>query len=70
MNEKEGCFKFRKRSKDGSQWLEWTGGFPPLQDARDWYEGPNRGQFFEAKGYVFALFMNTKLIYPKWMKKS
>jgi hypothetical protein len=65
--EKEGSFKFQKLSKSGNVWLEWTGSFHSMTEARQWYEHTDHGQYFLGKGYTLGLFLNSKQIYPKWM---
>lgn len=67
MNQKEGCFKFHKQSKDKSRWIEWTGGFDTEAQAKEWLNSPSRGQYFTDKGYTFGLFLNASRIFPKWM---
>ena len=67
MKESEDSYKFRKRNRLDTEWLEWTGAFPTEEKAKEWYDSPFKGGYFLGKGYKLGLFLHAVQVFPNWI---
>lgn len=68
-NRDRGSYCFQRWN--GEEWEEWTGHFISEELAQEWYEHPDRGQFFLfGKGYTLGLFYCNRKISPEWMNPN